>query len=316
MKEVGYIHPVLKFSIKEPADGDRKISYSQFSMYSKCPKSWELAYVKKLRTTSQNINTIFGTALHETLQAYLTTLYTDSVKNADRLPLEQMLMDNLKTGYKNALEKGMPHFSSPSELSEYYNDGVEILNYIKRKRSIYFSTKNYELVGIELPIYHQACNANDAIMMLGYLDVVIRNTVTDEYTIIDIKTSNSGWNKYQKADKLKASQLVVYKEYLAQQFGIDVEKINIEYFIVKRKLIDGAMFPQKRVQQFKPASGRPTRNKVNKEIESFITTCLNADGTYKEREYMAIAGKGCKHCRYCEFSELEDLCPKKNRIKQ
>jgi hypothetical protein len=316
MKEIGYVHPLLKFSIKEPAEGDRKISYSQFSMYSKCPKSWELAYVKKLRTTSQNINTIFGTALHETLQTYLTILYTESVKNADRLPLEQMLMDNLKSEYKDAVEKGMPHFSSPAELSDYYNDGVEILNYIKRKRSIYFSTKNTELVGIELPIYHTACNDNNAIMMLGYLDVVIRDTVTDEYTIIDIKTSLGGWNKYQKADKVKVSQLVVYKEYLARQFGIDIDKINIEYFIVKRKLIDGAMFPQKRIQQFSPASGRSTRNKVNSEIASFIKTCFNADGTYKENQYVAIAGKGAKHCRYCEFSELEDLCPKKNRIKQ
>ena len=33
--------------------------------------------------------------------------------------------------------------------------------------------------------------------------------------------------------------------------------------IVKRKLIEGAMFPQKRVQEFIPASGKPTRNKLN-----------------------------------------------------
>ena len=41
------------------------------------------------------------------------------------------------------------------------------------------------------------------------------------------------------------------------------------------------MYPQKRVQEFVPASGKPTRNKLVKEIESFIEAGFNLDGTYK-----------------------------------
>ena len=59
------MHKLLKYNYKEPESGVAKISYSQYAMYSKCPKQWELAYVKKLRTFQQSIHTIFGTAMHE-----------------------------------------------------------------------------------------------------------------------------------------------------------------------------------------------------------------------------------------------------------
>ena len=42
----------LKYNQREPEKGDRKISYSQYAMYSTCPKHWEMAYVKNLRTNS------------------------------------------------------------------------------------------------------------------------------------------------------------------------------------------------------------------------------------------------------------------------
>ena len=109
--------------------------------------------------------------------------------------------------------------------------------------------------------------------------------------------------------------MVLYKEYYAKQYGVEVEDINIKYFIVKRKLIEGAMFPQKRVQEFVPASGKPTRNKLMREITDFITNSFNEDGTYNtDKEYLSIAGKNRKHCKYCEFKDQYDLCPKENRI--
>ena len=48
-----------------------KISYSQFSQWDKCPQMWKLNYLDKLGTFRDNIYTIFGSALHETIQAYL-----------------------------------------------------------------------------------------------------------------------------------------------------------------------------------------------------------------------------------------------------
>ena len=52
--------------------------------------------------------------------------------------------------------------------------------------------------------------------------------------------------------------------------------------IMKRKLIDGAMFPQKRVTEFMPASGKPTRNKLASSIKSFVDLNFTPDGSYIE----------------------------------
>jgi hypothetical protein len=286
-------------------------------MYSQCPKHWELAYAKGLRTFSQSIHTIFGTAMHETLQHYLSVMYDQSVKAADEINLHKYLKDQMFNLYKEAVDKMGEHFSNKFELGEFYEDGVAIIDWFKRKRGQYFSRKNEELIGIEVPIYHPASTGNDTIMMMGYLDVVIRDKRDDKITIIDIKTSTMGWNKYQKADKIKTSQLVLYKKYFAEQYGYDVEKIDIKYMIVKRKLIEGAMFPQKRITEFAPASGKPTRNKLQTSIEGFVNSSFNPDGSYNlERTYPAVAGKNKKNCKYCEFADQPDLCPTKNRIKE
>ena len=306
----------LKYNQREPKKGDRKISYSQYAMYSQCPKHWELAYVKNLRTFSQSIHTIFGTAFHETLQNYLTVMFNDSVKKANEIDLNQYLRDQMYTLYKEAVEKMGEHFSTNIEMNEFYSDGVAILDWFKKKRGAYFSAKNEELLGIEIPIYHPVNEHNDNVMMLGYLDVVVRDKRDGKITIIDIKTSTMGWNKYQKADKVKTSQLVLYKKYFAEQYGFDVEKINIKYMIVKRKLIEGAMFPQKRITEFMPASGKPTRNKLARSIQSFVELNFNADGSYRDKEFAAVAGKNNKNCKYCEFKDQPDLCPTKNRIKE
>ena len=265
---------------------------------------------------NQSIHTIFGTAFHETLQHYLTVMFEQSVTKANQIDLNQYLADQMHSLYKEAVEKMGEHFSNKVEMNEFYSDGIAILDWFKKKRGAYFSAKNEELLGIEIPIYHPVNEYNKNVMMLGYLDVVVRDKRDGKITIIDIKTSTMGWNKYQKADKIKTSQLVLYKKYFAEQYGFDVEKIDIKYMIVKRKLIEGAMFPQKRITEFMPASGKPTRNKLARSIESFVELNFNADGTYRDKQFTAVAGKNNKNCKYCEFKDQYELCPKQNRIKE
>lgn len=306
----------LKFNNRELKADEPRISYSQFAMYSKCPKQWELSYVQNLRTNRQSIHTIFGTAFHETLQHYLTVLYEDSIKSSEYINLHETLKDKMHSLYKEAFEVTNVHFSNKEELEEFYNDGCLILDWIKKKRGVLFSKRTEELVGIEIPICHPVFKGSN-VLLVGFLDVVLFDKALNKITIIDIKTSTSGWNKYQKADKLKTSQLVLYKTYFAEQYGYDVDKIDIVYMIVKRKLIENALFPQKRLTEFSPASGKPTRNVLLNELKTFTTTCFMPDGSYnKDHNYLSIAGKNYKNCTYCEFAEDDELCPLKNRIKQ
>lgn len=300
---------------KNPAH--KTISYSQFAMWSVCPQKWKLTYIDKHKFGGPSIHTVFGTAFHETLQYYLHTMFSKSIKEADQINLSECLQEQIIQNYMLSVSdlKGV-HFSNPQELQEFYEDGIAILDWVKKHRSDYFTNQTHELIGIEIPIYVQASDINSKIIMNGFLDIVLREKATDKIIIIDIKTSTKGWNKYAKADKTKASQLVLYKSYFAKQYGYSEDKIEIIYFIVKRKLIDGYMYPQKRVQEFVPASGKPTRSKLLKEIESFITAGFNIDGGYNTTGmFPAVAEKGFKNCKYCAFNDREDLCLKATRIK-
>ncbi len=127
----------LKYSIREPLPDERKISYSQFSMYSTCPKHWELAYAKGLRTFSQSIHTIFGTAMHETLQHYLTVMFEQTATAADSINLNKYLKDQMYNLYKEAVDKMGEHFSNKFELGEFYEDGVAIIDWFKKRRGQY-----------------------------------------------------------------------------------------------------------------------------------------------------------------------------------
>ena len=60
-----------------------KISYSQFSMWDKCPYTWKANYVDKAETFKGNIYTLFGSAIHETIQAYLVCYYEKTIKEAE-----------------------------------------------------------------------------------------------------------------------------------------------------------------------------------------------------------------------------------------
>ena len=293
-----------------------KISYSQYTQYANCPRQWKLNYVDKLSEYTQSIHTLFGTAFHETLQAYLTIMYEDSAVAAGKEDWNKILKDFMAKGYRKAMAMGQdPNFTNAAEMGEFYEHGVIILNYIFKNRGVYFAKKDHELIGVEVPLLIPM-EVNKNIKFRGYIDLIIRDKRDNTYKIIDIKTSTMGWNKYQKADKTKTAQLVLYKSYYAKQFNVPLENIRVEYFIVKRTLYEGLDFPQKRVQLFNPASGKPTINKVNNSVDEFVRNAFNEDGSYNiNREYPAIAGKNNKNCKYCDFKTQDNLCSKKERIK-
>ena len=279
----------------------KRISYSQYNQWVTCPYKWKLNYIDKLSVWTDSIHTLFGTSMHEVLQTYLTVMYNDTIKTADALPLKKMLMHRMKTNYTQIMEKnGGEVFCEQSDMEEFYNHGLLILEWFKKKRNMYFSKKGYELVGIEVPVDY---DLPDKIKFIGYIDVIIYDTVRDRYKIIDIKTSTMGWNKWQKADKTKTDQLLLYKHFYGAQHDIPVDKIDVEYFIVKRKLYEKVDFPQRRVQTFQPASGKPSINKLMNNLNQFIGESF-IDGEYNlEHNYIKQPSK--KNCRYCEFNQTE-----------
>jgi len=278
----------------------KRISYSQLSMFNECPQRWKLNYVDDLRISESNIYLIFGTAMHEVLQTYLEIMYHDSIKNADLLPLEEMLRDKMIEQFKISKEQDEKEPCTKEDLNEFFNDGCAIIDFFKKRRADYFSKRGYKLIGCEVPI---DVELKKNIKMVGYLDIVILDEIHNTLKIYDIKTSTQGWNKWQKKDENKTQQLLLYKQFYSKQYNHPIEKIEVEYFIVKRKLWENAMFPQKRVQKFSPASGKPSMNKVANRLDIFLNKAFTEDGQYKTDEIIATPSK--KSCRWCEFNQTK-----------
>ena len=277
-----------------------RISYSQLSMFNECPLRWKLNYVDDLSISEPSIHLLFGTAMHEVIQTWLEVMYHDSIKNADKLNLEQRLHDKMYERFQIDKEAYGKNPCTLEEMKEFFNDGVAILDFVKKKRADYFQKRQYELVGCEVPI--EVMLKKD-IKMVGYLDIVLKHKPTDTITIIDIKTSTRGWNKLMKADKNKTQQLLLYKQFYSKQYDVPIENIDVEYFIVKRKLWENTDFPQKRVQKFVPASGTVSMNKVNNGLNLFLENAFDDKGEYRTDKIFALPSK--KACRFCEFKNTE-----------
>tara|TARA_R110000824_G_scaffold36287_2_gene112949 strand:+ start:9084 stop:10034 length:951 start_codon:yes stop_codon:yes gene_type:complete len=284
----------------------KNISYSQYSMWKKCPKQWSLQYREGHKLYKPSVHTVFGKAFHETFQHYLTVMYDKSGVKANEEDLDSMLKDKIREHYTDEYKKNnKQHFSQPGELQEFYNDGVEILSYLKKHRGKYFSKKGWYLAGIETKITIAPNPKYPNIFYLGYLDIVMYHEPTNTFKIIDIKTSTNGWKDYAKKDEEKQFQLILYKKYFAEQFGIPEKNISIEFMIVRRKVYTEGDYPQKRVQEFRPPSGKTKISRATKAVNEFIETCFDGNN-YTESIMEPNASKW--NCTFCPFKDNTKLC--------
>jgi len=253
-------------------DTEKNISYTQLSAWMECPHRWAEMYVDKIKTPP-NIYFSFGTAMHETLQEYMELMYNKGQQHADEFDAHSDFQERFMSLYKGDVEKvdGV-HFATQKELIEFTNDGLNIIDFFLRHRQEHFHKHGWKLLGIEMPVLIPPHEDYPNVKLMGKLDLVMFDETLHRVVIWDIKTSTRGWTKYDKENKIKTSQMVMYKKYFAEQYDVPVDNIDVRYFIVKRKIPANPRYPimKSRIQKFEPSSGKTTQNKLVKNIKSFI----------------------------------------------
>ena len=288
------------------AEKNKTVSYSQYSMYKNCQYQWYLSYIKKLQPFKPSIHLIFGTAFHETVQNYIQTMFDKSGTEADKIHLPTYFKTRLIELYQQNSVQG--HFSTPEELTEFYDDAVAILEYFKSKRNIYFTKKNTKLIGIELPILEPVVEGLENVKIKGFIDLVTYNKIVDKYTIYDFKTSTRGWSDYEKKDQAKINQILLYKRFFSKKLNVPEEKIDVQFFIVRRRINEAADYVPKRIQEFVPANGIKKVKDAVEDFEAFVKNVFTVDGDYQEKEYP----KSIDKCRFCPYNDKPDLCNRQN----
>lgn len=280
--------------------GDKKrVSYSQFSNWFKCRHRWYLDHVKGLREFEDSVSTCFGTAMHEVIQLYIETLYKKSAKEADTHDLNKIFLDAFDRELAGK-EKGKVVEITPEVHKEYVEDGANIITSFTNmtNRIKHFPSNKYEFISAEdeiiMPIKQN-------VEFVCYIDLVLKEKSTGRYKIIDIKTSTSGWNHYQRDDESKVAQILLYKAFYSRKYNINIDMIDVEFFILRRKLWENYNFPQSRIQTFIPKNNQPAVARALNYFAEFVTECFTPEGKAIQTPeiYLKNPGKAKKNCKYC-----------------
>jgi hypothetical protein len=246
--------------------------------------------------------------MHTVIQHYLTVMYNESGAAADRIDIETFFEDEFRKVYLEEYKANKnTHFSGAAEMREFYDDGIAILNFFKKRKGQYFSKRGWHLVACELPIVITPNNAFKNVLYKGFIDLIMYHEPTKTFKIYDFKTSTRGWNDDAKKDERKQFQLLFYKKYFSEQYNVPEDNIEVEFVILKRKIWEESEYPQSRVQEFAPPSGKIKMKKALTAIDNFLNKCFNIDGSYKDTPHPATPSKTC---RWCPYNERKDLCNK------
>lgn len=277
----------------------KKVSFSQYSMWMKCPFAWKLNYLEGKKIFDASLNTCFGTAIHYALQTYIERLYTDSPSAADSLDLKKLFLDKFNEEL-NTLKTKNPKFKcTDDEVTEFLFNGEDILKAFLNTatRIKHFPNNKYEFIGTELPL---DANLKHNVEFIAFVDLILREKETGKIKIYDFKTSSMGWNKYQQADPAKYEQILLYKAFYSKKFNIPLTMIDVEFFILKRKLYENVDFPQSHIQLFSPLDNNPAVATSLTGFTQFVTECFTPEGEYNVNgNYPKIPGKSKKNCKYC-----------------
>ena len=274
-------------------------------MWATCPHRWALKYIENKEPYQASIHTVFGTAFHETLQSYITTMYEVSGAAADKMDLESLFQERFREVYAKEYKASGAHFTDAAEMSEFFDDGIAILKWLKSRRNKIFTIRKMKLLGIELPLLLKLANN---IYYKAFIDFALYDEDLNKVYIYDIKTSTRGWSDNEKRDDQKTAQVLLYKEYFARQYGWDVEQIEVEFFIVKRKICEQAEYPIPRLQSFRPASGKNKRKQAIDNFDTFIKDCFDEVGKPQIKSYLKNVGE--KSCKWCPYKDNQELCDK------
>lgn len=302
----------------------KKVSFSQYKLWKKCPLAYKFQYIDKLGEFKENIHLVFGRAMHDTIQCYLYLLYNaKTMKKDDKVngitvsdylikengqivgfDTSRLLKERMYEEVEKIDKRVREDRVTKNEMVEFYKDGVEILNYLKSERKEWFTINNWELVGIEFKL---SKDLPEDIEFVGYIDILLKDDLGN-YHIIDLKTSTKGWGYYQKNDTVTTNQNLFYKQLLSEKLNVPLKKINVEYLVLKRKVTNIEGVPDaSRLQRFIPSNGIISVKKAVSDFQIFVSSVFEDGKRSREKDYPANPTKF--NCTYCDFRK-QGICDK------
>ena len=117
---VKWKNPINKIKLHEVNYAtDKTVSYSQYATWRACNYQWYLAYAQNNAVYSQSIHTVFGTAIHNTLQYYIDYIFNISGKKADGDPNEESVRAAMQRSFPRTNGRGQHSLSQKEAQREH-----------------------------------------------------------------------------------------------------------------------------------------------------------------------------------------------------
>ena len=235
-----------------------KMSYTSFSAYNKCPRKYNIGYNYQFRLPVSKVITD-GLAAHTILERMnKEVLQGKDIQTEDISRISDEVLENYpeieEETFKNAI----------SGINKYWND---------------YSASQWEVIGSEVPFKIIKENYD----IEGKIDLILKNSNTNEIKIVDYKTTNQ--EKLKARKKTHEEQLCIYAKALENY--PEYNQYDIRYASVY-SLYDN--------YELKIDLTKEKIEQVNDSLNQTVENILN-------KEYSKINEE---HCEYCPYYDI--LC--------
>jgi len=267
------------------------ISHWELSNWDDCPFRHKLLHLDKVGKFERNEFSAFGIAVHNCCER----LFMDREqmrKNPGRgigWVTSTTVADYFIKEFAKALKETKEHKELDKELViAMAEQGKKILPMVIDATTKQFP--NAKFVSAEERFKESIDDNEFEYDFKGKMDLVLQ-TEDGVYHIIDWKTSTWGWNARKRGDKMVNYQLTYYKHFFAKKHGIDPDKIETHFALLKRTVKEDNV-------EFIDVTNGPKR------VSNALGFVNNAIKNIKKGNFI----KNRLSCKFCEFKDTA-FCP-------
>lgn len=275
------------------------VSPSMFERFTECPKQWELRYKEKLYEPEDNENTIYGDSIHRLVENYMESNSKEEYQDEERL--EEIVSDAVVESAKDVKDRWDGDASenreipyTPQVIQEMIEDATRSFGqFIEFEKK--FFTNGLDLISVEEefkgPIFHN-------LEFRGKVDLILYNKETEEFYVIDIKSSDQSWENADINFRAKKVQLLSYKFYFSKNVEVPLENIKTAFVVLNRE--GDANGEYNYVESVPIDSSNEKISWMLNQWRDFLKAVTSKKGYYLDQSYKKKPSE--KYCKRCPYS--------------
>lgn len=250
--------------------GKPHVSFSEVSCWKECSWRHKLQHVDKLGEFKYAPALAFGTIQHAAIERLVETGSVNIDEFCEKLAKEWQEHEDF--------EKQMSLALAQEQLR---NITAEFKPFMDQ------TFPGWKHVASEYPLYEAIEDTKHAFK--GFIDLIVeapgKKKGKTVYWIIDLKTTQWGWDRDKKSDEVTRYQLIYYKNFWAKRLGVDPKDVRCAFVLLKKRGKPGNFC------ELLPVSvGDVTTGRAIKTLNNMIHSVNKG-----------IALKNKNACKWCEF---------------